>query len=150
MALRNNTQELLAEIERAAKKKIRYPEAVGSLLEAAQSGGAMDLFQEAAFLAKFVTKSFAIMKRIGVDGDGYDKLSTESEANLAKCATLLRSLNERLPGELSSDYDARFFSLTQDSLGRFLVLLDDLTTLKNWMLDGGTLPGTAAATEEKE
>ena len=110
----------------------------------------MELFKEAVFLAKFVTKSFGIMKRIGVDGDGYDKLSAETEANLSRCAAMLRSLIQSRPGDPGSDHDAAFFSLTQESLGRFVVLLDDLTTLKNWMLDGGQLPGAVAGTGENE
>ena len=150
MALRIETQELLNEVERSANKKFRHPEAIGTLLESAQASGAMDVFLEAAFLAKFVTKSLGIMRRIGVDGEGYDKLSAESESNLARASSLLRSLNGRLADDLSKKHDVHFFSLTQESLARFLVLLDDLTTLKNWTLDGGRLPGAATGAEKKQ
>ena len=90
MTLHVGTQEMLRELERAASRKLRYPEAIGALLDAARASGRMEAFLETAFLAKFVTKSLRIMKRIGVDGEGYDKLSAESESNLAKASSLLR------------------------------------------------------------
>lgn len=149
MTLRTETEELLSDVERSANKKFRHREAIGAFFESAQSNGAMNVFLDAAFLAKFLTKSFGIMKRIGVDGEGYDKLSTESESNLARVSSLLRSLNTHLPDDLRKKYDALFFSLTQESLARLLVLLDDLAMLKNWTLDGGGLPGTVTGDEEK-
>ena len=142
------TQELLRELERSANKKLRYPEAIGAFFEAARASGRVDGFLEAAFLAKFVTKSFGIMKRIGVDGEGYDKLSSESESNLARASSLLRSLNEGLPEDLRKRHDDLFFSMKQESMGRFITLLEDLTTLKNWTLDGGRLPGAGAGTKD--
>ncbi|OGU25973.1 MAG: hypothetical protein A2X66_04120 [Ignavibacteria bacterium GWA2_54_16] len=150
MMLRTETQELLHDVERSANKKLGHPEAVGVFLESARSAGKMELFLEAAFLAKFVTKSFGIMKRIGVDGEGYDKLNAESESNLAKASSLLRSLNENLPEDLRRKHEALFFSLTPESLGQFLALLVDLTAVKNWTLDGGRLPDSGAGTKDKE
>ena len=148
--LRTETQELLRDVERSTNKKLAHPEAVGSFFESARSVGEMEVFLEAAFFAKFVTKSFGIMKRIGVDGEGYNKLRAESESNLAKASSLLRSLNEHLPDDLRRKHQASFFSLSQESLGRFLALLDDLSAIKNWMLDGGRLPGTETRTKENE
>jgi hypothetical protein len=150
MALQSEIEAWLRDVERSANRKFRHPEAVGAFLESARSSGQIELFLEAAFLAKFVTKSFGIMKRIGVDGDGYDKLSAESESNLAKAASLLRSLNERLPVDMRRKYEVSFFSLTQDSLAQFLVLLEDLTAVKNWTLDGGRLPDGGAETKDKK
>ncbi len=150
MTLHAETQEMLRELERSANKKLRYPEAIGAFFEVARASGRMEAFLEAAFLAKFVTKSFGIMKRVGVDGEGYDKLSSESESNLAKASSLLRSLNEDLPDGLRKLHNELFYSLTQESLGSFITLLEDLTILKNWTLDGGRLPGTGAGTKDKE
>lgn len=144
MMLRAETKQLLRDVERSANKKLGHPEAVGVFFESARSDGKLEVFLEAAFLAKFVTKSFGIMKRIGVDGEGFDKLSAESESNLAKASSLLQSLNEHLPKALKRRHDALFFALTRESLGQFLVLLEDLTALKNWTLDGGRLPDAGA------
>jgi hypothetical protein len=150
MTLLKETLELLRELEGSANKKLRYPEAVGSLLESARLSGRMGDFQEAAFLAKLITKSFCVMRRIGVDGEGYDKLHAESESNLAKVTSLLRSLNENLPVDLKQKQGALFFSLTHESLERLLALLEDLTIFKNWSLDGGRLPeGGAEAKKAK-
>lgn len=140
MALQSETRELFRKLEQSANRKLRHPEVVGALIEYAHANGMMEVFLEALFLAKFVTKSFGIMKRIGVDGEGYEKLSAESESNLMKASGLLRSLNEHLPEELGKMNDASFFSKTQESMGRFVVLLEDLSMLKNWTVDGGRLP----------
>lgn len=150
MALQSEMEAWLRDVERSANRKFRHPEVVGAFLESARSSGQIEIFLEAAFLAKFVTKSFGIMKRIGVDGDGYDKLSAESESNLAKAASLLRSLNERLPVDMRRKHEVSFFALTQDSLAQFLVLLEDLTAVKNWTLDGGRLPEGGTETREKK
>jgi len=139
MTQRSETRELLRSVECSANKKLRHPDVVAALLETARSGSQTELLLDAAFLAKFVTKSYGIMKRIGVDGEGYDKLSAESESNLAKVSSLLRSLNDRLPDDVRRKHDELFFAMTQESLAQFLALLEDLTALKNWTLDGGRL-----------
>lgn len=139
MALTKDTQDILRSVEQSAGKKLRYPEVVGELMECAAVNGMRGKLLEATFLAKFVTRSMGVMQRIGVDGDGYDKLSEESGANLAKASSLVRSLVEHLPHESRMRCEALFFALTHESMRRFVGLLEDLTALKNWTLDGGKL-----------
>jgi hypothetical protein len=141
MALKKETHDILRSLERSANKKLRYPEVIGELVESAVKNGLTAKLLDAAFLAKFVTRSMGVMQRIGVNGDGYDKLREESEANLAKASSLVRSFVDHLPPESRLRNDALFFALSHDSMRRFVGLLEDLTVLKNWSLDGGKLPG---------
>lgn len=141
MPLRAETLEFIRELERSSNRKLDYPNDVGYLLESARRLQKMDAFGEATFLAKFVTKSLAVIKRIGPDGEGYDKIYSEFQASLQKTSSLLRSLNQGLPDEIRQSQEALFFTLTQESLDRLLKLMMDLSLVKNWTLDGNPLLG---------
>ena len=140
MALRAETLDFLRDLERFADRSLKYPNDVGHLVEAAIRNRKMDAFDEAIFLAKFVTKSLGVMKRIGVDGDGYDKLSAEFQASLGKVASLLKDIGEGAPEDVRRSQTALFFNLTQESLDRLMPLLSDLAIVKNWVLDGKQIP----------
>ncbi len=141
MALHAETDQFIRDLERFSNRKLSYPGDVGHFLEAARQSQKMSVFEEAIFLSKFVTKSLAVMRRIGTDGEGYDKLSSEFQANLQKTASLLKTLREGMPDEVKRNQENLFFSLTQDSLDRFVKLVADLALVKNWVLDGKPLPG---------
>ena len=145
MALRAETLDFLRELERFADRSLKYPNDVGHLVEAAIRNRKMDAFDEAIFLAKFVTKSLGVMKRIGVDGDGYDKLSAEFQASLGKVASLLKDIGEGVPEDVRRSQTALFFNLTQESLDRLMPLLSDLAIVKNWVLDGKQIPQQPAS-----
>ena len=140
MALRAETLDFLRELERFADRSLKYPNDVGHLVEAAIRNREMERFNEAIFLAKFVTKSLGVMKRIGVDGDGYDNLSAEFQASLGKVTSLLKDIAEGAPEEVRRSQTALFFNLTQESLDRLMPLLSDLAIVKNWVLDGKHIP----------
>ena len=145
MALRAETLNFLRELERFADRSLKYPNDVGHLVEAAIRNRKMDAFDEAIFLGKFVTKSLGVMKRIGVDGDGYDKLSAEFQASLGKVASLLKDIGEGVPEDVRRSQTALFFNLTQESLDRLMPLLSDLAIVKNWVLDGKQIPQQPAS-----
>ncbi|TSA14492.1 hypothetical protein D4R75_15730 [bacterium] len=145
MALRTETLDFLRELERFSDRSLKHPNDVGYLVEAAVQNRKMETFNEAIFLAKFVTKSFGVMKRIGVDGEGYDKLSAEFQASLGKVASLLKDIAEGAPEEVRRSQTALLFNLTQESLDRLMPLLSDLAIVKNWVLDGKQIPQQPAA-----
>ena len=145
MALRAETLDFLRDLERFSDRSLKYPNDVGHLVEAAIRNREMERFNEAIFLAKFVTKSLGVMKRIGVDGDGYDNLSSEFQASLGKVTSLLKDIAEGAPEEVRRSQTALFFNLTQESLDRLMPLLSDLAIVKNWVLDGKQIPQQPAA-----
>lgn len=140
MALRAETLDFLRDLERFSGRSLKYPNDIGSLVEAAGRNRKTDAFNEAVFLAKFVTKSLGVMKRIGIDGDGYEKLSAEFQASLRNVTSLLKDIVEGEPEEVLRSQTALFFNLTQESLDRLVLLLSDLAVVKNWMLDGKQIP----------
>jgi hypothetical protein len=140
MNLRPQTLGFLRELERSAARKLNYPEDVGHLLEASGRARKLAMFEEAIFLAKFITKSLAVMKRIGVDGEGYDKLSAEFQTSLRRAASLLGEISLSAPAEIRQSVEKRFLDLTQESVDRLMKLMADLTAVKSWVLDGNPLP----------
>ena len=140
MALRSDTLELLRGLEKSSRKRLNYPNEVGQILEAAQNGRRTMQFEDAIFLAKFISSSFDVMSRIGVDGEGYEKLSAEFESNTQKLSSLIKEILIGARDEIRQNQTALFLSLTPESLERLMLLLRDLTAVKNWVVDGNRLP----------
>lgn len=140
MALRQETLEFIRALEVSANRKLHYPEVVGILVESVRVDKLRASVDELVFLAKFLTKSFGVMKRIGVDGEGYEKLSLEFKSNLEKVIALLRQCHEEGVGAAGPEQLSRFFSMTPQSLDDLMLLLSDLTLVKNWSLDGKKMP----------
>ena len=144
MVLRTDTLSFLRELERFSDRTLNFRDEVGLLIEVANQKGKVGAFNDAIFLAKFITKSTGVMKRIGVDGEGYDKLSAEFQSNIQKVSALLKDIVEVAPQEARRSMAPFFLSLTQESLEHLILLLSDLAIVKNWVLDGNHLPGEHA------
>jgi len=143
--MKTETSTFLTELERYTDRTLNYPEVVGTLLELATEHGKTGTLEEAIFLAKFITKSAGVMSRIGADGEGYDKLAAEFQSNIQKASEHLKELFELAQEELKRQKIPFYFSLSQESLEHLMLLLVDLTTVKNWVLDGKPLPHWPAA-----
>jgi hypothetical protein len=118
---------------------MKYPDEVGELLDGAVLGVRLPVFEDLIFQAKFVTKTLGVMKRIGADGEGYEKLATEFGSSLEKISTLLRELSKAYPSEDEEQFRATFLAFDQESLAKLLDLMGDLALVKNWTVDGHTL-----------
>jgi len=140
MAIRPETSEFLRELERSSNRKLVFPNDVGQLLESARHHGLMDAFDEAIFFAKFVTKSTTVMKRIGPDGEGFDKLSAEVGVGIEKASDLLKRLSAKCSAEIASRHSALFFSMNHEAVENLMGLFADLTLVKNWVVDKKPLP----------
>jgi hypothetical protein len=140
MAVRPQTLDFIRELERSSNHKLSFPDDVGHLVDAARQHENTEAFEEAIFLAKFITKSAAVMKRIGPDGDGYDKLSSEVQAGIQKASSLLKKISESCPDNVGQFHATMFFALSHEALERLMKLFADLTLVKNWVLDKKPLP----------
>ncbi len=145
MALRAETVIFLHELERFSDRTMNFRDEIGLLIEVVTQHGKTKEFDDAIFLAKFITKSMGVMKRIGVEGDGYDKLAAEFQSNTQKVSDILKGILEVAPEEARRSMAPFFLSLTQESLEHLVLLFQDLAMVKNWVLDGKTLPGKRAA-----
>jgi len=139
-AMRPETRKFAAELERYANRKFLFREEIGILLDEARSAGKMQVFEDMAFFAKFLSKSYDLMKRIGPDGEGYDKLSGEFSSAMEKSSTLLKTLVKDAPDESKQLFAGRLFQMDQESLSALMSLMKELAWVKNWMVDGKELP----------
>jgi len=140
MAVRPQTLDFIRELERSSNQKLFFPDDVGYLLEASRLHQEMEVFEEAIFLAKFITKSAGVMKRIGPDGDGYDKLSSEVQTAIQKASSLLKKISESRPDNAGHLQHTMLFAMSHEALERLMRLFADLTLVKNWVLDKKPLP----------
>jgi hypothetical protein len=140
MSVRSQTLEFIRELERSSNHKLFFPAEVGHLLDAARQDNKMRDFEDAIFLGKFITKSTGVMKRIGPDGDGYDKLSSEVQAGIQKASALLIGINESCLDDVRQRYSTTFFAISHEALERLMRLFADLALVKDWVLDKKPLP----------
>jgi len=138
--MRAETSAFLKELERTTNRRLNFPDDVGLLLEAARRFSAMKDFENVIFLAKFIDKSVGVMRRIGPDGEGYDKISAEVRDSVRKASVLLQGLSERCGEEVTRSHTVTFYALSHESLERLMRLFSDLAAVKNWVLDDKPLP----------
>lgn len=139
MTIRAETVKLIESVELHAGRKMKYAAEVGELLDCAHLGGRLPAFEDLIFQAKFAIKTLGVMKRIGSDGEGYEKLATEFGSSLEKVSTLLKELVNAYPQEDGQKFHATFLAFDQESLSKLLDLLGDLALVKNWSVDGHSL-----------
>jgi len=140
MSVQPQTLEFIRELERSSNHKLFFPTEIGHLLDAARQDQKMKAFEDAIFLGKFITKSTGIMKRIGPDGDGYNKLSSEVQAGIQKASALLKSISESCPDDVAKRQSTMFFAMSHETLERLMRLFADLALVKDWVLDKNPLP----------
>ncbi|MEX2115668.1 MAG: hypothetical protein WEB37_02180 [Bacteroidota bacterium] len=138
--IRPETERFATALELYANKKFRFREEIGILLDLARSAGKMQVFEDMIFFAKFLSKSYDLMKRIGPDGEGYDKVSGEFRSTMEKSTTLLKTLVKDAPDDVKQRFSGRFFHLDQESISAVMSLMKELAWVKNWMVDGKELP----------
>jgi len=145
MDLQSNPAQFLKDLEEHFGRHLAYPAEVGSLMQQASDQGLDEVFRDAIFHAKFVTKTRELMGRIGRDGEGFDKLSLEFQNSIEKSSALLKTIVKESPEDFKQRFVGQFFGLDQESLGNLLRLLDDLSWVKNFELDERSLPLTGSS-----
>lgn len=140
IVVRPETEQFLAALELYANRKFRFGKEIGILLDEAQKTGKTQIFEDIAFFAKFLAKSYDLMKRIGPDGEGYDKVAGEFRSSMEKSTTLLKTLVKETPDEVKQQFSGKFFHLDQESLSALMNFMKEMAWVKNWMVDGKELP----------
>jgi hypothetical protein len=142
MEPQGNTKQFIQDLQRQYGRTLSFPEEVGLLIDQTCEEDLGQLFRDAIFHAKFATKTKEVMNRIGAGGEGFDKLSAEFQTSIEKASTLLKTIVKESPDEIKQHFVRDFFSLDQASFARFMKLLEDLSWIKNWEVDGKPLPVT--------
>lgn len=129
------TNNLLEKIQSFSGGGLSRPADLGLLIEVARLKNRSQELQDLSFTAKFVTKAFGIMQRIGPDGEGYERLLKEFTDNLNKASGLIRTLIDGAGKDAERKFADEYLAASQESLVNLLTLLRDLGWYKNWSLD---------------
>ena len=138
--MRQETQTFISDLESFAGRKLSYPEDIGRLVDVAREASDRRTLEETAFQAKFVSRTYDLMKRIGAGAEGFDKLQAELTNSIRMTAKLLGSLASKLPESARVDFEQQFLATGESELENLMQLMRDLAWIKNWMLDGKALP----------
>jgi hypothetical protein len=130
----------LDELEAFAHRDLPHRHEVGVLLQRAKEPQNTPLFEDLIFIAKFVSKTSEVMRRIGPSAEGYQKLATEFKDNAQRASALVKTLLKEGDRDLRQQFTESYFGLDQKSFARLLDLLADLSWVKNWRVDGKPLP----------
>lgn len=135
MTLRSSTLSLLATLDEASRGPLKRRDDLGTLLDLGASAERAAALEDLAFRAKFLTRTFGIMQRIGRDGNGYDRLESEFAANMDTAREHMRTILAGAPDDVRDRMTTSYLAMTPRGLENLMALLDDLTAYKNWLLD---------------
>jgi hypothetical protein len=135
MELSPSTVSLLSELDAFSAGRITRRSDLGVILESGRTQPARAILDELGFYAKFLSRTYAIMTRIGRTGEGYDRLAHEFTEAVAKTRKLLTSLAAEAPGDIQEQITATYLAMTQEGLDNLLSLCQDLSWYKNWLID---------------
>ena len=135
MTHRPETEHFLDDVERYVNKKFTLRDDIGTLYELSQDRSMKQLFGDILFSSKFITHASTILQRSGVSSDETQKLSVEFKTQVEKISTLLRTIVKEAHEDVKQRFRDRYFSLSHESMSALLVLLRELSWIKNYELD---------------
>ncbi len=135
MILSTQTKELLSKINETSGDSLQRAMDLGALLEISFLHNKTTILNDIAFHAKFLAKTFELMKRIGKDGEGYDKLYNEFSASLEKFRQMILQILENAPNDVKALFTSQYLSLSTIAMERLMQLIHDLSWYKNYLID---------------
>jgi hypothetical protein len=135
MRLSAPTLKLLNDVESFSGNKLRRREDLGFLLELAHVSNAGDALADLSFQARFLSRTFGILQRIGRGAEGADRLTVECERAMIAIREALRMLVAGAPEEDRARFSTRYLADSPEALQELLLLSYDLSWHKNWLLD---------------
>ena len=153
MNVRPDIAEFVASLEVFSKRKLNYPTEIGEILQIAFQTGLISEFEELVFHAKFLTRAQDVMKHIGYEAEGFEKLSTEFQLGVQRSMDVLKMVVGRATEDVMLKYSNTFFATETDCFVRLMKFYSDLSWIKNWQIDGKPLPyenGTSITTIDQK
>jgi hypothetical protein len=135
MQLSTQTTALLNELDVMSGHRLAYRHDLGLLIELTAQHKRTHILDSLSFLAKFVSRTYRIIQRIGTEAEGYDNLEREFGQHLDKGRALLRTLLEPAPIEAREHFETTFLTMNPVALEKLLALYYDLSWYKNWLID---------------
>ncbi|MBP1647476.1 MAG: hypothetical protein H6Q30_921 [Bacteroidetes bacterium] len=138
MHLSPPTSALVDALDDYSQHKLTRKEDLGILVELALHPDGKALLDELSFAAKFISKTYGIMRRIGMQDKGYEALSRQFAEQMEKAEGLGRSLLRSAPAGTEERFASTYYARSPEALERHLALLYDLSWYKNWVMDHRT------------
>ncbi len=135
MHISDNTHALIDAVQQYSGNQLKHPAECALLVEASSLHGQQNALADLTFTAKFLHKTYGVMRRIGAQGEGYDKLSEEFESNVARAQELMRSIADTMTEEDRSRFTGTYLSVSAPSFEAMMELVHDLSWLKNYSID---------------
>jgi hypothetical protein len=138
MPLSPSTSTLVDALDAFSQHKLTRKNDLGVLVELAVHPDAKAALNELSFTAKFISRTYGIMRRIGAQDKGYEALSRQFAEQLGKAETLGRTLLRHAPAGTLEHFASTYYARSPEALERHLALLYDLSWYKNWLIDHRT------------
>lgn len=135
LQISDETKSFINEVNIFSKNRLQKIEDLEILTELSEKDNNQNVFNDIIFISKFMTNALTIMKRIGVAGDGYDKLITEYNKGMNDVKSKIELIINNLDSEKKDRFNKKYFQITHESMSNFVILLSDLTWVKNWKLE---------------
>src|SRR3990172_3976065 len=135
MTLSQTTKSLLSKISAASGNRLQRQLDLGVLIEVAFQKQVQPALDDLAFSAKFLTKSFELMKRIGKEGEGYEKLEMEFTVQVEKSRAAIRQLLEPADAVTRTHFAGTYLGMDTMALQNLMQLFHDLGWYKNYRID---------------
>ena len=129
-----NPDIILSDIRTLAAGRLHFPEELAELVRGCAGSERWQDVLTLSFHAKFLARASEVMKRIGRQGEGYDKLSAEFSAQMETARALLLHMTEFTPA-MKASFEDRFLGLTPPTLQNFLSFMQDISWIKNREID---------------
>ena len=138
MVISQETMSLVSSLQNFSRERLRHPDDLASLIELSRLHRHDQALDDLTFTAKFLVNTSAVMKRVGKNGDGYDKLAHEFAENMEKAVASVRLLVKEAPDDIRRRFTSGYFGMTPEAMDRLMQLLHDVSWLKNWNIDHRT------------
>jgi hypothetical protein len=138
MLLSPSTAALVDALDVFSRHKLTRKDDLGVLVELAALSNAKAQLEELSFTAKFISRTYSIMRRIGPQDKAYDGFAREFAEQLERAEKLGRSLLHNAPGVTQEHFASTYYYRSPEALERHLALLYDLSWYKNWLIDHRT------------
>jgi hypothetical protein len=135
MILHQSTKIILSDINEVSGKSLKRSLDLGALLQIAEEQSQKTMLDDLAFSAKFITKSFELMQRIGRDGNGYEKLSEEFSMQIKKSQEILKQLLDKTDAMTKAHFTGNYLEMNTLTMQNLMQLFHDLSWYKNYQID---------------
>ena len=140
MSARPDTKQFLSGVERSTGGSLRFLDDVELLVDVVCHESMHQTFEDLIFYSKFVVRASSVLRREGGATEETRKLKEELKGALGIIAANLRLVAARAPSTRGTEFEEKFLSPSLAGMENFLSLCTDLARIKNYLLDGNTLP----------